>query len=805
MGVEGDRVRLIRSSRASSRWGERLRPSPPVAFLAAALLAAPAGAQQSVVVAPSGATTWHDSVRREAAEALTPVPPRAVPITPFPRGGEIGTPGRTPKAPSVGPPGSLPEASGPSITGSFPALGDNNSAIPPDTMGAAGPSHLMTMLNTQLRIQNKTGGNLSTVSLATFWTSGTGLSGDPFDPHVVYDAIAGRWIATVDADGNSFTSKVWFAISATNDPTGAWTFYQFVADDSATTWADYPGLGVNGAWIAITNNMFDIGGLAFAGAKMWVIDKATALSGGPLVATVFATSFDAEGGFGTYGAGLKPALTYSAAEPTLFIVDNSGFTSGGTPLVRLSRITGTGPAAGWSVVPGSTFAGTGLFPVANAFDYEEVGGAQAGTAVRVDAGDTRASDAVYRNGRLWFTHSGTLPIGAPTRNAVFWYQLNPAAMPAPIVQSGVLDGGAGVHHFFPSIAANALDDALVGFSRSHAGIFVQAVTASRFAADAPGTMSAPAVLKSGEDSYVKDFGSGRIRWGDYSATGVDPGDDRSFWTIQEYAALDVGPTSVDDRWGTWWGTALVGAPTSTTTTPTTTTTSTTSIAAVGHLECFKVTDSRTSATYRLDLLAGVAGFANELGCTVRARAKRLCVEVGKQNVNPPPPGGGPVSPPSAGSVFLAYKLTCPKLPLAPVALTDQFGPGTVTVGSATELLVPAAPGPANDRFKCYTARDVRPRQGYAMDLAAGVAGFVDQFGCTVRLGAKRICVQVTPQNVTPTPPGGGPGPGPSSGAKFVSYKLRCPTPALGPAGFGDQFGAGTFTPRTAAALLVPAS
>jgi hypothetical protein len=63
------------------------------------------------------------------------------------------------------------------------------------------------------------------------------------------------------------------------------------------------------------------------------------------------------------------------------------------------------------------------------------------------------------------------------------------------------------------------------------------------------------VLKAGEDSYIKDFGSGRVRWGDYSATVVDPVDDQAIWTIQEYAAEDVGSSASADRWGTWWGKA----------------------------------------------------------------------------------------------------------------------------------------------------------------------------------------------------------------------------------------------------------
>jgi hypothetical protein len=320
--------------------------------------------------------------------------------------------------------------------------------------------------------------------------------------------------------------------------------------------------------------MFTVAAMpAFVAAKMWVIDKSTALAGGALTVTVFSPGFDHAGG--AFGTTLKPALTYSAAVPTLYIVDNAGFSSGGTPLVRLSQITGTGPAPVWSVVPGSLFAGTGLFFVANSFDFTQLAAPQAGTATTVLTGDFRASDSVFRNGKLWFAHSGGLPVGAVDRTAVFWYQLDPTAMPTPIVQSGVFDGGTGVHQFFPSITANAANDALIGFSRSDATKFVEAVTAGRFGGDLLGTMMAPTVLKTGEGCYFKTFGAGNNRWGDYSATSIDPTDDLTFWTVQEYAATPSPAASCADgsgRWGTWWGTTEAVSTTTTTTTTTSTTT-----------------------------------------------------------------------------------------------------------------------------------------------------------------------------------------------------------------------------------------
>jgi hypothetical protein len=454
-----------------------------------------------------------------------------------------------------------------SLVDDFLALGDANTSIPPDTMGAAGPNHLMTILNTQVGIRDKTGGSRSVVTLSTFWTADTGLSGDPFDPSVYFDSLSGRWIATCDADPFSSTAAVFFAISDTDDPTGMWSYYEFDADrlsdgTSDGTWADFPGFGMNSTWIAITNNMFTLGG-SFAGVKMWVIDKATALTGGgPLTTTVFDPGFDVAGTLD--GFTLRPAVTFDPAEPDLYIVDNSGITSGGTPLLRLSRIVGTGPSPTWEALPGAfggTFADSGLYLVDNSFNFGMINASQPGTTERVATNDFRVrSGTALRNGRLWATHPGGLPAGASTdRTGVFWYEFNPD-LADPLVQSGVISGGADTHYFFPALSVNSANDMVIGFSYSDPNTFVQGAYTGRLAGDAANTTRPVTVLKAGEDTYRKDFGGPEIRWGDYSATTVDPADDTTFWTIQQYAETDVGGATFDDRWGTWWGRIGVAAP-----------------------------------------------------------------------------------------------------------------------------------------------------------------------------------------------------------------------------------------------------
>ncbi len=442
---------------------------------------------------------------------------------------------------------------------SFQALADNGYTIPPDTNGAVGPQHVMTMLNSQVRIQNKAGAVVvPDVSLLAFWAP-TGAY-DVFDPKLAYDPHSGRWLATCDANRWSASSSVLFAISSTEDPTGTWTFYRIDADPGDRGWADFPDLGFNATWIAITNNVFSNTTGEFLGAAMWVIVKDTALSGGSLTVVVFSPGFDHASGF--WGHSLSPCMTF-VSDPfsviMLYIVDNSGWFegAGGRPLIRLSRVTGNSPTSPiWEVVPGSGFFGSGIFVVDTRFAFDHIDAAQLGTSVRVETNNSRMLNAVYRNGAVWCTHTGGLPTqGIPPpvdRTAVFWYQLDPFGMPSPIMQSGVLDGGPDVHHFFPSITANAVGDACIGFSRSDPTRYVEAVYSGRRRSDPPGYMDPVTVLKAGEDSYEKTFGGYRVRWGDYSSTVVDPADDLTFWTLQEYAALDVGPEPYDDRWGTWW-------------------------------------------------------------------------------------------------------------------------------------------------------------------------------------------------------------------------------------------------------------
>jgi hypothetical protein len=506
---------------------------------------------ETLTIKAAGVISWQEMLDYEAAHPPMPKSPNVVPYMPAPAPQEMSKADRTAypgtEAPSAGGLGVLGT---PTLQVNFGGLGDNNTVIPPDTMGAAGPNHLMVMLNSQVRIQDKSGTNLGTVTLATFWTGASGLSGSPFDPRLIYDSLSGRWMAVVDVDGNSTTSRVWFAYTSGSDPTGTWSFYEIDADSTNTYWADFPDIGTNSTWIAITNNMFTVAATpAFGGAKMWVIEKSTL--GGALTVTTFARGFDTAGGY--YGFTLRPCLTFDAAESSLYIVDGNSWQSGGVGLLRLSQITGTGASPSWAVLSGSSVApGSGWFFTPETYNLVQINADQAGTPIDVATNDPRLLECVFRNGHLWTTHSGGYPRSSTADSTVaVWYELSPS-LPSPVVQSGTVGGVAGTHYFFPSIAVNANDDVVLGFSYSDSTQYVEGAFTGRESTDALGTMGSVTTCKAGEDSYVKTFSGTTVRWGDYSATVIDPADDLAFWTLQEYAATDVGGNPNDDRWGTWW-------------------------------------------------------------------------------------------------------------------------------------------------------------------------------------------------------------------------------------------------------------
>ena len=433
----------------------------------------------------------------------------------------------------------------PPATPNFLALIDDQTVIPPDTDGAVGLSHVMTALNSQIRFQKRNGSQIVTLNTSDFWSS----LNPRFisDPHVVYDPYGKRWIFTMIADFFLPTSSVLLAVSETSDPTGVWNLYRVIVDEKGKTFADFPLLGFNENWITVSVNMYPDAGGFFVESRIFAFDKADVYSNG---AGHF-TQFEDPNGFA-----MAPARTHDKELDTEYLVEDwGGNLPSGTQFVgalRISSITGSVNAPVFH--SGISFAVSSPWSDVPPFLNSEP---QKGSTKGIDGGDARIPQAEYRNGSLWTSHTVWLPFDTPTHSVAQWWQVLPNGT---VRQRGRVEDPSGkTQYAYPSLAVNAQGDALLGYSRFSPTQYASANYSFREQTDPPNTMRGDRVLKSGEAPYFKTYGASRNRWGDYSATVVDPVNDVDMWTIQEYATTpsEVFDPSVGlvklDRWSTWWG------------------------------------------------------------------------------------------------------------------------------------------------------------------------------------------------------------------------------------------------------------
>ncbi len=430
----------------------------------------------------------------------------------------------------------MPASSPPADT--FQAQATDGTSIPPDTHGAVDGTYAIAALNSSVRIRNKTThASVSNVSLNSFWGSALlGSGGGAFDPRIHYDAYTNRWImVAVSVNGSMTNSEILIAITATGDPTGTWHKYAIATDASGATWLDFPNVGYNSKWVTVTGNYFSNSSGGFTNSVIYVFDKAAIAAG-------TGAPFTRIGLTGSGGFTLCPATTLDATEGSMFIMDVTNPAAG---QLRLRKLTG---AVASPVLSGTIFnpATTTHWNNSPGVDF----GPQSGTTNKLQVNDDRINNLTFRNGKLWCSHNIYLPAsGSANRSAIMWWQTDTAAA-GGVIQNGVLDGGSSALMFaFPNISVNQNNDALMGFAYMSSGLHPSAAYAYRLSSDTTSKMQTPFIYRHGQSTYYQTFGGSDNRWGDYSATCVDP-NNVDFWTLQE----SVPSTN---NWDTWWAKVIM--------------------------------------------------------------------------------------------------------------------------------------------------------------------------------------------------------------------------------------------------------
>ncbi len=430
----------------------------------------------------------------------------------------------------------------PSPTDTFQATLDNNTSIPPDTHGDVDSTYCVTAINTSVHIQTRAGANVSSVSLNAFFASIV-PGGGVFDPRVLYDPYTKRWFLIADANAQSDSNILLVAVSQTSNPTGSWYEFRIIMDAGGTSWLDYPTVGYNKKWLTVGGNRFYNSG-GYRDARVLAFNKASLMAGTAATYTAF-----------TYTSSftISPAITYDTTRQNMFCVESWDGTAG---QMRLWKISG---AVGSEAMTSVGFPATSDKWQFSSFNFSGTAGAdfapQSGTSNKMQTNDDRVYDCKYINGTVWCSHNVFLPYSTSAnaqRCSAQWWQIDTAANP---IQVGLIDDPSNTNfYYFPAIAVNKYNDALIGFSTSSAATHVNAGYALHLHTDPVDSMRPLTVYRHGMNTYYKTYSGTKNRWGDYSNTSVDPINLTDFWTLQECVSATA------NQWDTWWAHVKVCVP-----------------------------------------------------------------------------------------------------------------------------------------------------------------------------------------------------------------------------------------------------
>jgi hypothetical protein len=431
------------------------------------------------------------------------------------------------------------------------ALGADQFVTPPDTVLAAGPNHVVEMVNDSGTIWDKSGNLIQLFDLNAFFAVPAGYTFS--DPRIVYDELSQRWFASgVAFIAPSYGSVIVINVSTSSDPTGTWVKYSADKNDNQTH--DQPKFGVSTDKFVISWNDFQ-NAMFFQGQSTWVFEKSQMVAGS-------STVNGAALGPDSSRAAIVPAVQRNSGSTEYMVYNNSDcFTLGCnrfSPTLGVVWITGTplqGNVAWNEADPG--MAATSQPPNAD----------QPGMPGSIATNDDRLLTAVWQNGVLWTggNDACTPPNDNTTRPCSRLIQVSTAG--PTITQSfDIATTGGGL--YYPALAMDGGGNMYAVYNISSASQYVSVRITGQPASAPPQTLAAARTIKAGDHTYDMNLcfqtSGGASRWGDYAGAAIDPQNPTDVWVASEYATLGTSTSPTDDSgcaWGTFAARLTFSAPT----------------------------------------------------------------------------------------------------------------------------------------------------------------------------------------------------------------------------------------------------
>ncbi len=439
----------------------------------------------------------------------------------------LADPGSGPSsvAPASTPFSPVLQASSPLVTVGWDALhfgtdsGISNGWVPPDVQVAAGPNHVVEMVNLLMGVYTKQGAQVSVTPLSTLFNSGSDFISDP---KVQYDAGSGHWFATVT---DVTAGQALLFVSATSDPTGSWHRTR-VPSTSTGECLDQPILGVGTTTVIVSVNVFtqtrtNPCTTPYLGAQYWVVNKTDLLAGAALPA-MHASAPDVNEG------SIHPVKIQGTSDAHYMVSTYWPGTATTSSTLHLFTVSGTPPGLVTVTVTSLSMPTAALPPPAP----------QRGTSHTLDTSDIRISDAVWAAGKLWLDLDEACLADA-SRACARLVEIDTSAK--TILQDFDLDV-AGKDVFYPAFRLDGQGNLAVVVGYSSSSDYPGILATGRVYGDAPNTYQTPEVVVAGTGPENPTICKSTCRYGDYFGAGLDPSDSSTVWL--------AGEMGTSSGWGT---------------------------------------------------------------------------------------------------------------------------------------------------------------------------------------------------------------------------------------------------------------
>ena len=408
--------------------------------------------------------------------------------------------------------------------------------LPSDSNVAAGSSQVAEVVNTRFAVYDKSGNLKLGPEASNTLFSGFGggcQTNNNGDATILWDTLAQRWVFQQFVAVSPYLDCV--AISQTADATGSWNRYSF----AFANFPDYPKMGVWPDAYYASYNLFNGSG-TYIGSEVCAFDRTHMLLGASATDQCFTSTSTAS----TIGDTLPASLDGSTAPP-------SGEPEWFVGLASTSSLAYYKFHVDWATPSNSTLTGPTSLSV-TAFSPACGGGTcipQAGTTQQLDSlGDRVMFRLAYRNfgdhESLAVTHS----VVAGSSVGARWYELRPSSGALTVYQQGTYAPDS-AYRWMGSIAMDHVGDMALGYSTSSSSAHPGVALTGRLFNDPLGTMpqGEQSLIVGGGSQLPATCGGGSCgsRWGDYSGMSVDPGNDCTFWYVNQYL-----PSDGDGNWHT---------------------------------------------------------------------------------------------------------------------------------------------------------------------------------------------------------------------------------------------------------------